>query len=142
MKSTWNRALHQGFAMSWLEGKSNLDLYYAIEKGIPFRVFREVEAVGGMGHVELLGVLGISRRTFERRRRDQFKFGESERILRVLRLFAMASSVLDDADSGRRWMMRPHLDLGAERPIDLASTDAGGRAVEEALLRIEHGVYG
>lgn len=58
----------------------------------------------------------------------------------LARLMELAEAVFDDTEKAKRWMTTPSLMLGAA-PLDLLGSAAGARAVEEELVRIEHGDF-
>lgn len=126
-----------------LERESGVRLHRRVRKGLPFAVFTRLQRDADLTQDDLLGIVGISRRTFERRRkRGRFEADESGRILRVRLLFDLARRVLGSAEQARAWMHEPNLALGDEKPIHLATTEQGARAVETTLVNIETGVYG
>jgi putative toxin-antitoxin system antitoxin component (TIGR02293 family) len=49
--------------------------------------------------------------------------------------------LFESPEVAARWLRRPNRALGGERPLDLLTSDAGARVVEQVLGRIEHGVY-
>jgi putative toxin-antitoxin system antitoxin component (TIGR02293 family) len=54
---------------------------------------------------------------------------------------ARAEEALGDSEKAHRWLGRENRALGGERPVALLDSDAGARAVERVLGRIEHGVF-
>ena len=66
---------------------------------------------------------------------------ESDRLLRVSRVFAMALELFEgDAAAARRWFYTPAKALGGEKPITFARTELGTREVEALIDRLEQGV--
>ena len=61
--------------------------------------------------------------------------------LRLEKLFARVFEVLGSEVRADKWMQRKRKVFGGKRPIDMAATDAGMRAVERVLGHIEHGVF-
>jgi len=61
--------------------------------------------------------------------------------VRAARLYSIAAEVLEDSQAAARWLKTPQRALGGAVPLQLAETDAGTRAVEALLGRMEHGVY-
>ena len=66
---------------------------------------------------------------------------ESDRTMRVARVFASAKETLGTAEKASRWLQKSNLALGGHVPLDLLDTDAGVREVETILNRIEYGIY-
>jgi len=91
----------------------------------------------------LAEVVGISERTLSRRLANGARLSpeESDRMMRVARVFAQTKETLGDSAKAGRWLQRPNLALGGERPLDLLDTDAGRHDVETILGRIEWGIY-
>ncbi|MFZ5671204.1 MAG: antitoxin Xre/MbcA/ParS toxin-binding domain-containing protein [Pseudomonadota bacterium] len=65
---------------------------------------------------------------------------ESERVVRISRIWALAQAVWGAADPARRFMLSPHMLLDGQPPLDVAlSGELGGKLVEEILGRLAHG---
>lgn len=62
----------------------------------------------------------------------------SERFLRVARVTALARQTFGAAKAAL-WLVRPTTPLGQQPPMALLATEAGARAVEQLLGRIDHG---
>jgi putative toxin-antitoxin system antitoxin component (TIGR02293 family) len=62
---------------------------------------------------------------------------EGARVERVARLWAYAMRLFGDEAQSRRFLTTPHMLLRGRRPIDLARSDAGARAVEQTLGGLE-----
>jgi putative toxin-antitoxin system antitoxin component (TIGR02293 family) len=73
-------------------------------------------------------------------RRDVLTPEQGEKTERLARLFAMAEMILGGADAARVFLHRPHPELKGRRPLDAASTELGGRAVERVLQSVEYGL--
>ena len=67
---------------------------------------------------------------------------ESDHMVRVARLAVMARAMMaGDAEATRRWLTAPHRLLGDETPLGRASTETGGREVEQLIGQLRHGVF-
>lgn len=86
--------------------------------------------------------VSIPPRTLHRRKiQGRLDPQESDRLLRVARVFAKALGLFEgDASAARNWLFMPARALGGERPIQLVHTDIGSREVEALIDRLEHGV--
>lgn len=114
-----------------------------VRRGLPFAMLDEVAAAAGVGRLALAEVIGLSRTTLSRRRESRvLKSTESDRLVRVARLVAMAHDLMhgDRADA-RRWLQEPHELIEGESPLERASTEVGAREVEELIGRLRHGVF-
>lgn len=59
----------------------------------------------------------------------------------IAKILAKATQVLGSQKEAEQWMERPAIGLAQRRPIDLLTTPAGAKLVQEHLDRIEYGVY-
>lgn len=127
------------------EVSSELELAVAVREGLPSSAltpllasFRELPDSEAM----VYGVVG-NVRTLQRKRAraSRLSVRESDRLARLARLVGRAEESLGGEEKANRWLVRPSRALGGYWPIALLDTDAGARAVEQVLGRIEHGVY-
>src|SRR5439155_25956566 len=87
--------------------------------------------------------LGIPQRTLTRRlsQASSLTPAESDRTVRMARVYANAVEMIGDQDTAIEWLRTPNRALGGERPLDRLDTDVGAREVEDILGRIAYGVY-
>ena len=71
---------------------------------------------------------------------DRFNLQVSETTERMARLYAMALSVFDNAETAARFMSSPHPELQDRAPFEAALTEIGGREVKEVIERGLHGL--
>lgn len=113
-----------------------------IRAGLPVNEF---DHLGGRLHVsaeDLAKAVGIPVRTLARRRREgRLQKNESDRLVRIQRLFDRAIDVMGTEEDAANWLNHPQRGLGGEKPLDLADTEPGAREVENLLGRIEEGVF-
>ncbi len=114
-----------------------------VRRGLPFTMLDEVAAAAGVGRLALAEVIGLSRTTLSRRRDAcALKPAESDRLVRVARLVAMAYELMHgDGAAARHWLQEPNALIEGESPLARASTEVGGREVEELIGRLRHGVF-
>lgn len=110
-----------------------------VRRGIPARSFVRLCEVLDVPRERLARVVQVPLRTLARR--TTLKPDESERILRIGRLYERACEVLGSPEAARRWLGRPLRALGGVVPLEHADTEPGAREVEDVLGRIEHGVF-
>jgi putative toxin-antitoxin system antitoxin component (TIGR02293 family) len=133
-------------AAKWLRdgrgASSEIELARLVAQGIPTSVLAEVIEVGVLTREEATRLV-IPRRTLahRKRRREHLSPEESDRLARVLNLHDIALRTFDDAEKASAWLRTPNRALSGEIPLELVVTSTGARLVEDALLRIEHGVY-
>lgn len=112
-----------------------------IVQGIKARRVRELIDRGVLGEKQVYRV--IPERTFKRRlaNGEALKPNEGDAVARLLRVTEAANKAFGDADFARRYLSLPNPALRDRVPLELAETDAGAREVEDAIMRIVHGVY-
>jgi len=65
----------------------------------------------------------------------------ARRTRKFTQILAKATAVFGSRHEAEQWLERPAIGLEQRRPIDLLSTPAGAKIVEDFLTRIEFGVY-
>jgi putative toxin-antitoxin system antitoxin component (TIGR02293 family) len=120
-----------------------LDVHRDIQKGYRLSCAMAVAERLGITDVQLAELLGVSIRTLQRvpDSKSPLSAQMSDRLYRLARIVAMAEYVLEGADSARVWMHEHQRALGGAKPLELISSEAGYREVEDLLGRIEYGVY-
>lgn len=88
-------------------------------------------------------ILGISEST-------QFRYEKNKPVLkpnlwdrwsRLIRVVELARDLFEDQLEIQRWLSTPKHALGDRLPLDLLSTAAGFRRVEQLLLQASYGVF-
>ncbi|GKS58597.1 hypothetical protein YTPLAS18_21240 [Nitrospira sp.] len=119
------------------------DITSHIREGMPFAA---LSAMATHAHLEiprLAEILMIPKRTLARRRKARrLTADESDRLVRVARIFALAADVLGSEEKAAQWLQRTNRALGNAAPVDLLDTDVGTQSVEKVLGRIDYGVIG
>ncbi len=118
---------------------TNEELIAGARRGLPARSFTCLRDALELPTQRLASLVHIPLRTLARRK--VFKVDESERLLRIARVFARATEVLGSVPEARLWLTQPKKALGGSVPWDYADTEPGCREVEDLLGRIEHGVF-
>jgi putative toxin-antitoxin system antitoxin component (TIGR02293 family) len=123
--------------------ESILDQISQIKKGLTVAEVLSLTSNLDITEKHLARVVGLSTSTLAiRKKAGRFKPVESERIMRVSRIFRRAMEVFNQNETiAKRWMKSPAKALGNIAPIDFTETDIGAREVENLLGRIEYGVY-
>ncbi len=119
------------------------DLRLITREGLPVKALPALAEELHVDRKVLAKVVGISERTLSRRLASGSKLSaeESDRTMRVARVFALAKDTLGDSEKAGRWLRKTNMALGGEVPLDLLDTDAGRHDVETILRRIEYGIY-
>ena len=110
--------------------------------GFPFRVVVRLQQALGLSLDALAPLVGIPARTLARRKLEgRLRPEESERVLRIARVFDLAAALFEhDLASANVWLREPKKALGGEAPLQFARTEVGAREVEHLIGRLEHGV--
>ena len=120
---------------------STPELIQRVERGVAFRDFEALSKRLDVSANELADVLRIPARTLSRRRQSgRLQTDESERVLRLERLLALAAEMLRDEVRARDWVKSPKKALAGRTPLQYAETEIGAREVEDLIGRIRHGV--
>jgi putative toxin-antitoxin system antitoxin component (TIGR02293 family) len=119
------------------------DLAHLVRKGLPAGSVAALAAKLHLGSTVLSQKLGIPLRTLSRRlsQASVLTPAESDRTVRVARVYANAIEMIGDEGKAIEWLSTPNRALGGERPLDQLDTDTGARMVEDVLGRIAYGVY-
>jgi putative toxin-antitoxin system antitoxin component (TIGR02293 family) len=64
---------------------------------------------------------------------------ESDRAIRTARITGLAEKVFGDDTKASRWLRKPKTRLHGQTPIDLLTSEAGARLIEEILLQLDYG---
>ena len=113
----------------------------AIREGLPAEALGWLKQNLDLTAEELAGVIHVSRRTMSRRKKEgRLKPDESERALRLIRLYRRAVEVLGGRTEATGWLREENFALGGETPLEFADTEPGARRVEHLLGQIEHGI--
>ncbi len=127
--------------------QNSFDAHEVILKGFPNKALTYlVLNVPVMQRADVMEkALGISLRTFQRRRKDNatkpLSQEQSGRTWKFAEILAKAILVLGSQDEAEDWLSRPAIGLNQQRPIDLLATTAGVEIVEDHLERLQYGVY-
>lgn len=123
--------------------KNSEDLTRLIRKGLPAGSITALAQKLQIGNSVLSRKLGIPQRTLTRRLSEASLLtpAESDRTVRMARVYANAVEMIGDEGRAILWLTTPNRALGGERPLDQLDTDVGARLVEDILGRIAYGVY-
>ena len=114
-----------------------------VRRGIPYKVVQLYARHMDVPDTNVLEKIGVTGGTVDRRRQaDVLKPDESDRFYRLARVTELAERVLEDPAKARDWLKTRNRSLGGATPFSLLDTDPGADLVEDALNRIEFGVYG
>jgi putative toxin-antitoxin system antitoxin component (TIGR02293 family) len=122
------------------EAATQFDLVELIRSGLPVATVQFVLDSSRLTVSELDRIV-LPRKTLANRRKlGTLTPEQSDRLMRVARVLAMAEEMFGGQEKAGVWMRRPTTVLDGQAPLDLLDTDAGARAVETLLGRIAYGI--
>ena len=121
---------------------SDFDLAEIVEKGLPLDRLSLLKE-RGLTFSEVSKIV-IAPRTLKHRkaRGENLSHEETDRLVRVARLLALAEQVFGDRTKALLWLRTEDDRMGGRNPLSMLQTDTGGRLVESMLWQIDEGVYG
>ncbi len=131
------------FLREWLGARfaSEMELVSLAERGLPLTTVSKMTK-HGLTRDEVHALV-IHRRTFKHRKSSHQKLSkeESDRAIRTARILARAESTFGDSESALDWVRQPKERFAGKSPIQMMSTETGGRLVEQMLLQIDEGMF-
>ena len=119
---------------------SSMDMMRLVRRGLPIGAVQFVLDSGRLTLAELDQVV-LPRKTLANRRKlGSLTPEQSDRLVRVARVMAVAEETYGSQEKAGVWLRRPTTVLAGERPLHLLDTDEGAREVETLLGRISHGI--
>lgn len=119
-----------------------LHLVEQIQRGFTYAAFERFQRNTELPYRLLAQVVQIPERTLARRKESgRFEPDESDRLVRISRVFAHAIELFEgNSDSAREWLTSPLRAFGGRTPLEFASTDVGAIEVEKLIGRLEYGL--
>lgn len=125
-----------------IQAKNTDDIISALKQGFPADSFDKLRDRLKVSDNLLSKIVQIPKRTLTRRRQDgRLRTDESERVLRIARVYDKALDVLENEEAVENWLKKPARGLGYKIPLEYADTELGAQEVINLLGRIEHGVF-
>jgi putative toxin-antitoxin system antitoxin component (TIGR02293 family) len=120
---------------------SEFDLTQIVENGLPTDSLALLKQQG-LTFSEIAETV-ISPRTLKHRkaRGEHLSHEETDRMVRVARIVALAESVFGNHGKALLWLRTADDRIGGRSPLSMLRTDAGGRLIENMLWQIDEGVY-
>jgi putative toxin-antitoxin system antitoxin component (TIGR02293 family) len=125
-----------------IASESEFELAEIVEKGIPTDTIAFLRH-SGLTFSEVSSIV-ISPRTLKHRkaRGQNLSHEETERVVRVGRVLALADQIFASHDKALLWLRTPDDRLNNRTPLSMLPTEAGGRLIEKMLWQIDEGIYG
>jgi putative toxin-antitoxin system antitoxin component (TIGR02293 family) len=125
-----------------IKSKNMDDLIRKVQRGFPVSSFEKLRRKLDISDNLLSQVINIPMRTLTRRKQQgRLNVIESEKVLRIARLYDKALEVFEDEEAAEKWLKEPARGLGGVIPLEYAKTELGAQEIEKLLIRIEHGVF-
>jgi putative toxin-antitoxin system antitoxin component (TIGR02293 family) len=120
---------------------SEFDLAQIVENGLPTDSLALLK-LQGLSFTEISEIV-ISPRTLKHRRArgEHLSHEETDRMVRVARIVALADDIFRDHSKALLWLRTGDDRIGGRRPLSMLQSDAGGRLIESMLWQIDEGVY-
>ena len=125
--------------------ESDLEAHVLLHRGLPRGALTSL--IGKLHDILVIEVseaLGVSVRTLQRHKSapvELLNVQQSGRAWKFAEILAKATRALGSQDEAEQWLKRPAIGLDQQRPIDLLTTPAGVKLVEDYLGRLEYDVY-
>ena len=114
-----------------------------VREGLPYAALSAVVAGFGLGSADAGTILRIPERTLARRKKERrLSAEESDRLVRLARIAALAEEILGSREHAARWLGGPNRALGGRTPLSELDTDLGAEEIEAVLQRLSHGIVG
>lgn len=118
----------------------DLALARAVRDGLPYAALEHLVARGVVDDDEIETYFIPRRTLYARRHKATLSREQSDIVVRLARIQALADEVFGRRDEARAWLREPNGALGGQLPLALLDTEEGGRLVEAVLGRIAHGI--
>jgi putative toxin-antitoxin system antitoxin component (TIGR02293 family) len=121
------------------EVASEADLARIVVRRIPLKALAHVKR-GGFSEQEIADyVIPPRTRRHRKVRREPLTVEESDRLVRLTRIQAMAEDVFGDAENANGWLRENLGILDGKSPLEVARTESGARVIEQILAKIDWG---
>ena len=129
-----------GRATLGVDVASAADLARIVSVRIPLKVLMYVKRTGSLSDAEIEHFIIPARtRRHREHKKERLTVEESDRLVRMARIQALAEDVLDDEAKAHTWLRQPLGMLNGKAPLELAQTEAGARVIEQILAKIDWG---
>lgn len=119
-----------------------LDLMEVVERGLPASAYEAVAGALELTTEEQDRLLQVSERTRARwKKRDRLDPATSDRLMRLARILALATAVLETQAVAVEWLREPADTLRGRSPLVAIMSDLGAEKVTNMLYQMEYGVY-
>ncbi len=114
-----------------------------VRAGLPYAALSAIVSGFRLGAADTGTILRIPERTLARRKKEKrLSAEESDRLVRLARIAALAEDVLGSRENAARWLVTGNRALGGRTPLSELDTDLGADEIEAVLQRLTHGIVG
>ena len=118
---------------------SEADLAQLVLARIPERAVAAVQGTSFSDREIERFVIPARTRRYLRERQEPLTVEESDRLVRLARVQALAEDVFGDTKKAGKWLRQGLAVFGGQAPLELARTEAGVRVLEQILGKIDWG---
>ena len=123
-------------------GGGRIDLLAEVERGLPIKAYLALVKTLALTPEEEDRLLQVSLRTRVRwRQRSRLDPAASDRLVRIARILALATEVLENRAHALAWLREPSDVLRGRTPLQAISSDFGAEKVTNLLSQMEYSVY-
>jgi putative toxin-antitoxin system antitoxin component (TIGR02293 family) len=119
---------------------TDLTLVGAVRDGLPVSTLGRLIADGVVSEQEIEAHFIPRRTLYARRQKGTLSREQSDLVVRLARIQAMADEIFGDRRKAHGWLRDKNGALASQTPLSLLDTEEGGRLVETVLGRIAHGI--
>jgi len=118
---------------------SEADLARVVHHGIRLKVLRHVLDAGFSQQEIERYIIPARTLTHRKTKKEPLTIEESDRVVRLTRIQALAEDTFGDVAKANRWLRESLGVLDGKSPLELARTESGARLVEQILAKIDWG---
>jgi putative toxin-antitoxin system antitoxin component (TIGR02293 family) len=120
-------------------GRRRIDLLTEVEEGLPTAAYRALAETLHLEPAEENILLRVSART-RARWKDKVRLdpATSDRVVRIARVLALATEVLENRENAVEWLREPSEYLGGRTPLEAIATDPCAEIVTNMLYQMEY----
>jgi putative toxin-antitoxin system antitoxin component (TIGR02293 family) len=128
-----------GYRVLGTEVSSEADLARIVDRGMRLAVLGHLAKVG-FSKQEIEHFI-IPARTLRHRkaRREPLSVEESDRVVRLTRIQALAENVFGNVVKANLWLRQDLGILGGKSPLEVARTEVGARLIDQLLAQLDWG---
>lgn len=118
-----------------------IELISMIRSGVPGDSIGRVAEFLQVPKTQLYELLHMSPRTAQRAVGSRLDVEKSDHLVQIAKVYARCLGIFVSPAKAINWMKSPNYVLGDHIPLTLMDTSEGIELVQDALTRLEYGVY-